>query len=273
MKQFKAAFFDIDGTLVSFQTHRVPESARLALQQLRANGVKVFISSGRHINSINNLDGLLFDGYVVINGTLAFMAKGDAAEPRTVANAANREVIYRHSIPQSDIDSWLDFIAHQPRSTVFVYEDGLTCNFVDDTMQQIFDLLNFPSPVIGPLEPLRHETIYQIITVMPDSQEAQVMTHLPNCKTTRWHPLFTDIIERHASKADGMQAVLDHFGWTSADIIAFGDGGNDLEMLRMAGTSVAMGNADEIVRQSATFVTESVDNDGVMLALNHFGLI
>lgn len=43
----KAIFFDIDGTLVSFQTHTVPESTREALRLLREKGIKVFIATGR----------------------------------------------------------------------------------------------------------------------------------------------------------------------------------------------------------------------------------
>ena len=58
----KAVFFDIDGTLVSFQTHEVPASTIEALAALRAKGVKVFIATGRQKGSINNLGSLEFDG-------------------------------------------------------------------------------------------------------------------------------------------------------------------------------------------------------------------
>ena len=56
-------------------------------------------------------------------------------------------------------------------------------------------------------------------------------------------------------------------------MMAFGDGGNDIEMLRYAGTGVAMGNADDAVKAAADYVTTSVDDDGIMNALKHFGLI
>ena len=51
----KAVFFDIDGTLVSFHTHRVSEATRQAIRQLRTQGIKVFIATGRHLQVINNL--------------------------------------------------------------------------------------------------------------------------------------------------------------------------------------------------------------------------
>ena len=55
--------------------------------------------------------------------------------------------------------------------------------------------------------------------------------------------------------------------------MAFGDGQNDIEMLRHAAVGVAMGNAAEEVRRAADYVTASIDDDGVALALRHFGLI
>ena len=55
--------------------------------------------------------------------------------------------------------------------------------------------------------------------------------------------------------------------------MAFGDGGNDIAMLQHVGIGVAMGNAMEDVKASADFVTTSVDEDGVVVALRHFGLI
>lgn len=264
----KAAFFDIDGTLVSFKTHQVPDSAREAVKKLRANGVKVFIASGRHINSINNLSDIEFDGYVVINGTFAFMCV-----PKSEECPTGREVIYRHPIPQEDVHSWLDFLEEEPHSTIFVYEEALSINYVNDDMQQIFDLLDFPSPIIEDLRPLRDKTVYQIISTFRDDDEARIMTHLPHCKTTRWHPLFTDIIEQNASKAPGIQAVLDHFGWSRDEVMAFGDGGNDLEMLDLVGVSVVMGNAEDSVKSHASYVTDTVDDDGVQKALLHYGLI
>ena len=54
----KAVFFDIDGTLVSFKTHVVPKSTLHAIELLKKKGIKVFIATGRHRRSINNLGDL-----------------------------------------------------------------------------------------------------------------------------------------------------------------------------------------------------------------------
>ena len=72
----KAVFFDIDGTLVSFKTHRVPPSTVQALERLRARGIKLFIATGRHHADLNNLGGLAFDGYITLNGQYCYDDRG-----------------------------------------------------------------------------------------------------------------------------------------------------------------------------------------------------
>ena len=70
----KAIFFDIDGTLVSFNTHRIPQSAIDAISMAKAKGVRIYISTGRPLSLINNLDEIkhLIDGYITANGALCF---------------------------------------------------------------------------------------------------------------------------------------------------------------------------------------------------------
>ena len=87
----KAIFFDIDGTLVSFKTHRIPDSTLVALDLLRKKGIRLFIATGRQFYSIDNLGDLEFDGFVTLNG--GYCITGD------------QQVIYRHPIEPSDIEA------------------------------------------------------------------------------------------------------------------------------------------------------------------------
>ena len=77
----KAAFFDIDGTLVSFQTHEIPASTIKAIEQAKEQGVKIFISTGRPVAIINNIDAIrhLVDGYITFNGARTFIGDEDIA--------------------------------------------------------------------------------------------------------------------------------------------------------------------------------------------------
>ena len=75
----KALFFDIDGTLVSFETHRIPSSTIEALEAAHAKGLKIFIATGRPKAIINNLSELqdrnLIDGYITMNGAYCFVGE------------------------------------------------------------------------------------------------------------------------------------------------------------------------------------------------------
>ena len=70
-----------------------------------------------------------------------------------------------------------------------------------------------------------------------------------------------------------MKAILEHYGYTKEECMAFGDGGNDKTMLEYAGIGVAMGNAVDEVKEIADYITLSANDDGVYAALKHFDLI
>ena len=77
MADIKAAFFDIDGTLLPFEAKHLPASTVDALARLRKNGVKTFIATGRppvHLPYLHALDGTPFDGYVTMNGQYCYLA-------------------------------------------------------------------------------------------------------------------------------------------------------------------------------------------------------
>ena len=99
------------------------------------------------------------------------------------------------------------------------------------------------------------------------------MREFPECVSSRWSPLMADINMRGVTKASGMDVFLRHYGIDRSRSMAFGDGGNDVAMLRAAGAGVAMGNACDEALAAADYVTASVDDDGIRRALEHFGVI
>jgi hydroxymethylpyrimidine pyrophosphatase-like HAD family hydrolase len=79
-----------------------------------------------------------------------------------------------------------------------------------------------------------------------------------------------DLTPVGVSKASGLEHVCRELGLTSSDVLAIGDGRNDIEMLRWAGRGVAMGQAVEVVREAADAVTETVYDDGVAVELERW---
>ena len=82
-----------------------------------------------------------------------------------------------------------------------------------------------------------------------------------------------EISSRGINKAFGMQVYLEHTEITRENTIAFGDGINDIEMLKYAHVGVAMGNAVDALKKQADYVTSGIDEDGIECALNAFGLL
>lgn len=256
----KAVFFDIDGTLVSFKTHEVPQSTIEALDLLRKKGIKVFIATGRHYTSINNLGDLKFDGYVTLNGGYCF--------------AGEDKVIYKHSIPDRDIEALIRYMeTEESFPCAFVQEKDIFMNYKDETVEEIFNMLNFPEPPIRPMDEIRGKTAYQLVSFFTAEQEKKIMTILSNCESTRWNPLFTDVVPAGSSKRVGIDKMLEYFRVPLNECMAFGDGGNDIAMLQHAGIGVAMGNAEDDVKQYADYITDSVDEDGIFKALKHLNII
>lgn len=256
----KAIFFDIDGTLVSFLTHTVPQSTCEALKKLRAEGIKVFIATGRPKKLMMDAVGHLeFDGYITLNGAYCF--------------TADHQDIYKSLIPEEDVERLISY-SHEHSETpfVFVHGDDWFLTSVNQAVKDVARLIKIHIPPVHPAEYARGKEIMQIMGYFPEKDDEEIFSHtLKHCTPMRWYPLFADIIATGNSKSHGIDRVLEFYGIDLKDTMAFGDGGNDIPMLLHVNTGIAMGNAAEKVRNAADYVTTSVDEDGIVNALRHFG--
>ena len=188
--------------------------------------------------------------------------------------AGKDDVIYKHSISNEDIEALIRYQEKEGEfPCAFVQENGTFMNYTDNSVNEVFRLLNFPAPPIRPIEDVRGKTIFQIIAFFTEEQEKRIMQEMPNCESTRWNPLFTDVVPKGSSKRVGIDKMLEHFQIALDECMAFGDGGNDIQMLSHVGIGVAMGNATDEVKSFANYITSSVDDDGVYKALKHFNVI
>lgn len=261
----KAAFFDIDGTLTSFVTHVVPRSTTDALHALQKKDVKVFICSGRapsYMGVVLDTIPVEFDGIVGLNGQFCTTRDG---------------LDYRHPIDLHDVEiitDWLqshtDVVANYAESNYGYF------NRINAALERTWNSLGKTAPKIdicNPQQRIGNHRTFQISPYVDKATEAEIAGMCGNVRGVRWHPDFTDLIPADGGKAVGMQVVLEHFGWSRDNAIAFGDGGNDVDMLRFAGIGVAMGNATDEPKTVADYVTDSVDDAGISNALHHFEIL
>ena len=254
----KAAFFDIDGTLVSFKTHQVPDSTIEALNKLRAKGIKTFVATGRHKAVINNLGDLPFDGYITLNGGMCLV---------------DNRPIYKHSIPREDVNNFIRYQERNPFPTIVFTEKEIYINYSNRNVESVLKILNFPHLPQKDVVKFQDTEVMQFVSFFQAEQEKQILQELPRCEVARWHPLFADIIPRGSSKQVGIDKIAEYFGIGIDECIAFGDGGNDISMLRDAGIGVAMGNATDEVKQNADYVTAPIDDDGILYALRQLNIL
>lgn len=168
----KAIFFDIDGTLVSFTTHRMSENLKERLHELQAKGVKLFISSGRARLVMNNLDGFPFDGYVAMNGA---------------ETTLDGEVIDSHPLPEATSLQVAE-IAEREKVSCWVFADNVAgINHASPQAMEIAEMINLRPPCFLDLRQVaENHTVYEY-TIFFDDEQARRLLYpvLKNVSYTR----------------------------------------------------------------------------------------
>ena len=255
----KAVFFDVDGTLVSHKSKSVPESARKAIYELKEKGIKVFLSTGRHIREILDLptNDIEFDGYVLLNGQLGL--------------DKNKNLVFSHPFSQSDAKGLVEIFQGKEYPFVLVNDKGHYMNFVDDITRMA---LASVSTAIPPIMEYKGEALYQATVFIAAEKDEEFAKVLPKgCKLARWGSHGADIIAADGGKAVGMQFFGQWLGITPEEMMAFGDAQNDMDMMEYAGIGIAMGNAEECLKKIADDVTTDVDDDGIWNALKKYDVL
>ncbi|MBQ6431553.1 MAG: Cof-type HAD-IIB family hydrolase [Oscillospiraceae bacterium] len=258
----KAAFFDIDGTLVSLKTKVYPASTKDALARLRASGVKCFVATGRskfEIWSERLLDGLEFDGLLTNNGQDAYAADGS--------------LLYGKPLDPREAAAVLDWVERNGCACWMVSAERSVLNCHNARVLQAMEAIHTRAPELGDLRDMLSKPIYKIVLFLTREEMPAVMPCAPTSRMTQWYACGHDIISADGGKRSAMLEVLRRYAITPQECIAFGDSENDVEMLRAAGIGVAMGNATPDCLAAADYVTADCDDDGLQKALEHFGLI
>lgn len=256
----KAVFFDIDGTLISFKTNTIPESTHNAIQSLREKGIKVIVATGRSINSLDHIRHITFDGFITFNGSYCITTEG--------------KVMYKTFIDSSDIKKLIQYAKNFPLSYSLMYEDKVEINDATPEVIGMYGHINLPVPPVHDKENIDTDHVLQANIFLEKKDENTFMEKvMPNSSASRWSPLFADVNHGGTTKSTGIKHFCDYFGIDISETMSFGDGGNDIAMLKFTQIGVAMGNANDDVKEIADYITEDVDNHGIESALIHFGVL
>ena len=256
-RQLKAAFFDVDGTLLSFKTHEVPASAIRALEELRAADVRIFLCTGRSPSLLEDVPLELFDACVTMYGAFCF---------------AGDEAYLRRPIERQDMEAVVAQVHEGLYHCLFMEPDCSYVSGYDQLVRRAFDDAALDVAVEDARVALTRD-VYQLNVFVPPERNQLVLDATSKLKLSRWSPNFADAMHVDAGKGAGVRATLARWGMSPDEAVAFGDGGNDAEMFAAVGTSVCMGSAPAAVQALTTHVTEDADHDGIWNACQRLGLL
>ena len=258
----KALFFDIDGILVSFKTHTIPDSTIQALTAAKSKGIEIYISTGRPYPLINNISAIehLIDGYITANGAYCFIGNN---------------IISCSPIPIEEVDFILKKSEAMNFACMVVGEKDYSTIHPNQKAELMFkEMLNVSD--IGstpPISKVLQQPILQLTPLITEAQEIQLKSSLQHIESSRWCAEFADFTAKGVNKAKGLQEITRYKRFELSETMAFGDGGNDLAILKTAGIGIAMGNANSMVKEASDYSTLSIDEDGIYHALKHWNII
>ena len=240
---------------------KVKQLARKSALSYKAkeNGYEIAIATGRSPFMIAGLlEELDIHTYVTFNGQYV---------------VHNGEVIYTGGVPVETLHKIIAFGESRHEPVVFLDEHRMIASVENHKgILESIQSLKFPYPEVD-ASFYKYNAVYQTLVFVEEHHEHLYRTHFPEVDFVRWHKYSCDVLPKGGSKAKGIQLLLERIGKTAHDVIVFGDGLNDIEMLQLAGVSVAMDNGHEEVKKLATYVTSHVDEDGLAKAMRKLKLI
>lgn len=259
----KAAFFDIDGTLVPFGDKAIPADTVEALCRLHDRGIAIVLATGRR------------EGYLThATSSLPFRPNALVMANGQICKLVSR-VIRVQAIPAEDARAGLAFLKQRRIYTIVgEFDANISLNLKAECLRVRWDANEYL-----PLYDIARLENHPLIEIMPSVFESDIDVQrellglMPGCQAERWNEQGIDIIAKDGGKGVGVRAVAEALGLSRDELLAIGDAQNDISMFEVTGTSIAMGNACDECKAAATLVTGRCDEGGVTQALSGLGLI
>lgn len=260
----KALFFDIDGTIVSDITGKIPDSTINAISQAKANGHFTFINTGRtYCNIPKILQQVDFDGYLCGCGTYLvcqdkLLFSTSISNQRLIELTALLNQYYIDAVFEGSEDIYF-------KKDLYRFEEAE--NLRNSLIEKGFGRQKY----IGDIDILVDKLL-----IFTDKQ-SNTKAFFENLK------IDFDIIDRRDgvyeivplgySKATAIAYILNRYNIPKQQAYVFGDSTNDLPMFSYIPNAIAMGFYDKSLEPYLSFVTKTVEEDGIEYALQHFGII
>lgn len=240
MNKPKIIFFDVDGTLVPLKGAARPRTLE-ALRRLHQNGIRLCIATGRAPMEVPKFEGVSFDAF--------------------------------HTIPTEEVATLIRNAAALGRPVALANTTRLAANGSEPDLEEYFAIGGVELKIAEDFEEMAKGEIFQVLMGGREEEYPAILKDVPHAKIAAWWNRAVDIIPASGGKGIAVEKVLEFYGISKADSMAFGDGNNDLEMFGAVGTGVAMGNASEKLKAAAAAHCRTVMEDGIYWYCLEQGLI
>ena len=266
---FRAIALDLDGTLTNHDKVVTPRT-RQALLKAQELGTVIILASGRPTY-----------GIVPVAECLELEKRGGyilSYNGGNIVNAKTGEKLFSQFLPDAVIPILYKYAKEKNHALLGYAGNEIITEMPDDQYVKEESRINKMNirkvdNLLDALEP--HPTKLLMTgdpTDMIKAEEELVEILGEKMDIFRSAPFFLELVPKGIDKAQSLLRLLSKINLTPADLMAFGDGYNDLSMLKLAGVGVAMANAAPELRADADYVTLSNEEDGVAEALLHFGM-
>ena len=244
---------------MDFVTHSVPESTHIALNLARQNGHEIILTTGRPPALFYGIDKELgFHNFIAANGRVVVY---------------HDDIIYESPIPEDKIEILVKIARENGIDIAYEsMDDYILETQVDDLYRKFSDHFNLHYPKLQPGY-YKNRSIYQICWFYDRPDFKKFEKYVPGLSFEFSSPYGIDVNTSGGFKEVGIKVFMEKLHLTQDDIIAIGDGFNDISMLQFVDNSVAMGNAHEDVKKAAKYVTDDILENGLYKAFEHLGLL
>lgn len=275
----KLIFLDVDGTLVDYH-NQLPESAVDAIHQAQGNGHQVYTVTGRaKAEMYENILAIGFNGYIGGNGSY-IESQDQVVKEQTLSQEQTKQIV--DWLKDRGLEFYLESNNGLFASTNFNQRGQKTVQeYVaykgKPGAQYATPATVFPEMIYG--EPLYRDDVNKISFIL-DSYDDYLAAQesFPTLKVGTWggvgeKALFGDFALKDIDKAVAIDELLEYLGKNVQDTLAFGDATVDIPMLNHCQIGVAMGNGGKEIKETADYITTTVEEDGLYQAFEHFQLI
>lgn len=279
---YKMIILDLDGTLLNDYKEISKENINFIKRAYNEKGIISVIATGRpleYVNEIYNLYGNCFTNYIIAcNG--AIIKNTETNEYIHKVTFTNEEILNLRSIfLEENADYMLlctdkQVISEGKKANV-LKNSGIIANQKEIKLENIKDVIKSNPNLTNLLcliggNTLALENIISKLNKIKGIDTSGIGNYTCKSKTSSFESKYIDVMKEGCSKKNAIYILADKLGIKKEEIIAMGDGNNDISMFECAGLKIAMENAEKHLKEKADFVTASNNNDGVAKAIQKF---